>query len=278
MAFCLVSKLKGEVNNNFLPAFGYQQLYFHTDRPIDITIEGLSYWGGTVADAKPYYLRGSGYFLGTDDANLGKEVVHDNVSRNLFKKIHLDGDAMFEIPNNAFATTNHINKFVISYSYINDVAVLNFDTGIIPSLFLSNQYYGFDELTLYADYISGKLSDIYPGPINNNMGFVNLYIAPKNQCPNFTGDLSDITFSNDKKAWPYIISIRNLPNLTGNLNTFFDRLAVAIARTLQGESTTTKTVNFTIKNCPGIFYNGESTGTGFERKVITFNQDGTRSE
>ena len=86
MAFCLVSKLKGEVNNNFLPTSGYQQLYFHTDRPIDITTEGLSYWGGTIADAKPYYLRGSGYFLGTDGTNLGKEVVYGSASRNLFKK------------------------------------------------------------------------------------------------------------------------------------------------------------------------------------------------
>ena len=70
----------------------------------------------------------------------------------------------------------------------------------------------------------------------------------------------------------------NLPNLTGNLNALFDRLAITIARSLQEESATTKTVTFTIKDCPGIFYNGESTGAGFTGKVITFNQDGTWSE
>lgn len=275
MGFCLVSKLKGEVNNNyFIPTFDYQQLYFHTDRPVDIVIEGLSYWGGTPADAKPYYLRGSGYFLGTDDVNLGKEVVYDSSSRNLFKKIHLDGDAMLEIPNLAIIT-RLINEFTISYTYINNVDVLNFDTAIIPALF-PDQNYGYNYFTIYADYISGKLSDIIPATINE--GFVNFYLSPKNQSPHFTGDLSDIAFSDNMNAWPYNITFINLPNLTGNLNAFFDRLAVAIARSLQVKSTTTKTVTFSVKNCPGIFYNGESTGAGFIHKVITFNQDGTWSE
>lgn len=275
MGFCLVSKLKGEVNNNyFIPTFGYQQLYFHTDRPVDIVMEGLNYWGGKLADAKPYYLRGSGYFLGTDDVNLGKEVVYDSTSRNLFKKIHLDGDAMLEIPNLAIST-RLINEFTISYAYINNVDVLNFDTAIIPALF-PDQNYGYNYFTIYADYISGKLSDIIPAAINE--GFVNFYLSPKNQSPHFTGDLSDITFSDNKNAWPYNITFVNLPNLTGNLNAFFDRLAVAIARSLQVESVTTKNVTFSIKNCPGIFYNGESTGAGFMRKVIAFNQDGTWSE
>lgn len=276
MTFCLVSKLKGEVNNDFLPTFGYQQLYFHTDRAVEITIQGLSSFGGSLEDAKPYYLRGDAYFVGAGGTNLGKEVVYDGSSRVLFAKIHLDsGDAMFEVPNLAIRS-RLLDKFIISYTYI-DVDVLNFDTGIIPQLY-PNPNYGYNTFALYADYVSGKLSDIIPAPINNNMGFVNFRISPKHQSPHFTGDLSDITFSNDKQAWPYSIAFMNLPNLTGNLNAFFDRLAVAIARTLQGESATTKTVTFAVQNCPGIFYNGESTGVGFIGKVITFNQDGTWNE
>lgn len=276
MGFCLVSKLKGEVNNDFIPTFGYQQLYFHTDRPVNINIAGLSYWGGTLDNAKPYYLHGSGYFLGIGDVNLGKEVVYDDTSRDLFEKIHLDGDAMLEIPNLAI-NGRLVDEFSISYTYIDGVNVLNFDTKIIPQLY-SNPNYGYNTFTLYADYVSGKLSDIIPAPIDNSMGFVNFRISPKHQSPNFVGDLSDITFSNDKQAWPYVIVFLNLPNLTGNLNAFFDRLAVAIARTLQEESATTKTVTFAVQNCPGIFYNGESTGVGFIGKVITFNQDGTWNE
>ena len=276
MRFCLVSKLKGEVNNDFLPTFGYQQLYFHTDRPIDISMEGLNVWAGTVDDAKPYYLRGSGYFLGTDDVNLGKEVIYDNTDRFLFKKIHLDGDAMFEIPNLALGQAL-LNKFNVIYTYIDNVDVLNFDTGIIPQLF-SSPNYGYKSFTIYADYISGRLSDIFHAPINNNMGFDNIRISPKHQSPNFVGDLSEITFSNDKQAWTYTFRLYNLPNLTGNLNAFLDRLGAAIARYLQGAPETTLTTKVEVKNCPGIFYNGESTGVGFAEKSITFNEDGTWSE
>jgi hypothetical protein len=241
-------------------------------------MKGLSVWGGTVADAKPYYLRGSGYFLGTNDVNLGKEVVYDNTSasRVLFGKIHLDGDAMLEIPN--FALNQSLqSSFSISYTYIDNVDVLTFDTGIIPQLY-SIQNYGYETFAIYSDYVNGKLSDIIPAPIDNTMGFANFRITPKHQSPNFVGDLSEITFSDNKQAWLYTFRLFNLPNLTGNLNAFLDRLGVAIANYLQVASQASWTTKVEVKNCPGIFYNGESTGAGFIEKVITFNQDGTWSE
>lgn len=273
---CLVTRLDSSAVNEFFATFGYQQIYFNSETSVEIAFEGgMCTWEGSEVGAKPFLLHGNAYFMDSGGNNLGKEVVYTGADRTLFAKIHLSGGlVMLEIPNGNNDTKTIIDKMNMSYDFVSDEDVCEFDTSIIPNLFKGSTYC-YNQFIVYCDTFVGKLSDIYPTPITSAFNYH--FIVAKNMSYEFTGDLSDITFDASMLAWPSVLSLSNLPNISGNLNDFLNRLAIATARTLVADSIPSKSYSVEIRNCPLITYNGQSIGSQLF-KNITFYQNGTWSE
>ena len=260
MGNCLVTKLKGTVDNDMLLDFGFQGIKYNYNGDIDVTL--LLPESGNNKSIK---LKGDGYFISGGN-NVGK-IINRTVTPNVASvdKIHANGDVLLELENGVYEN----NTREIRFNNIDASALPVFDSSVLPLIY-NGVKRSRQNNTYYCQKIKGKLSDIITG-----VPFANIGIRPSSLSPEFVGDIGEIDFGSNS-IWPYNFLIYNCPNVYGSLNTFLDNLAVAVARNLPDGQTTTKTVSFDLRNT-GIFYNGSLVSATFTKTFI-IHQDGSWEE
>ena len=158
MGNCLVTKLKGSVNDESLRRLGEMKL--HVDSVSNSVIFSLN----LDADVT-IRIVGNGYFVSNDNTNLGKTI----------------------------ATKNYDNKNIKANGSNFDVFISNKDT--IKGIYLTNVVFDLSELTYctsLTEFVDWNTSSILTGDISifkNLKNLINIHIEGSKQ---ITGQLSDI--------------------------------------------------------------------------------------
>ncbi len=260
MGNCLLTKLKGTVDNDMLLDFGFQGVKFNYNGNIEVEFPLPA--SGHNQSLK---LKGDAYFIDNNGNNVGK-VLNRTIAPDVAKVvyIHASGDVLLELENGVYKNDNRKVTFCGTSGAL-DV----FDSSILPLVY-DGDIRSSNNNTYYCNTIKGKLSDIITGA-----PFANIGIRPSSLSPEFVGDIGEVDFGLNS-IWPYNVVIYNCPNVYGSLNTFLDNLAVAVARYLPDGQTTTHDVRFEFKNT-AIQYNGSVVPANFE-KTFTINQDASWEE
>ena len=179
MGNCLVTKLKGSVNDESLRRLGEMKL--HVDSVSNSVIFSLN----LDADVT-IRIVGNGYFVSNDNTNLGKTI----------------------------ATKNYDNKNIKANGSNFDVFISNKDT--IKGIYLTNVVFDLSELTYctsLTEFVDWNTSSILTGDISifkNLKNLINIHIEGSKQ---ITGQLSDIAGLTNLTT----LSLSS-PNITGQLS------------------------------------------------------------
>lgn len=248
MGNCLLTKLKGVVNNDMLPHFGFAAFEITVDSP---TINRGCYTVLVNPNPGTHNVRilGDGYFVGPNDNNIGKELDTSVTPFDLtgnYKGIYIGSKIILEI----YDYTNTGFSDSISFDF-REVASLKVDIDTISRIFPK-----FSNGGISAPTLKGNITDFY-----NKSGYY-CSIAATKDGSNVTGSIDDIV---SEHTSPGVITLKNLTNVTGSIEGFLSKM-------LTKWSDPREQFNFEIINCPKITYQGESIGKTF---IKSFHYNGT---
>lgn len=248
MGNCLLTKLKGVVNNDMLPHFGFAAFEITVDSPTIIR-ECHTRLVNPNPGTHNVRILGDGYFVGPNDNNIGKELDTSVTPFDLtgnYKGIYIGSRIVLEIYD--YTNTGYNNDAIFDFR---EVASLEVDIDTIARIFPK-----FNEGTIFAPTLKGNITDFY-----NRSGYYCAISATKDGS-NVTGSINNIV---SEHTSPGGITLNNLTNVIGSIEGFLNKM-------LTTWSEPREKFTFNIINCPKITYQGESIGKTF---IKNFHYNGT---
>ena len=251
MGNCLVTKLKGVVNNDMLPHFGFAAFEITVDSP---TINRGCYAAITNPNPGTPNIRilGDGYFVDANDHSIGKELDTSVTPFDLtgnYKGIYIGSRIILEIYD--YTNIGYSNETSFDFR---EVASLEVDIDTISRIYPRCNNCG-----ITAPTLKGSIEDFY-----NKSGYYCAIQAQKDGSK-VTGSINNIV---SEYTTPSVITLTNLTNVTGSLEGFLNKM-------LTKWPTPRDRFRFEIVNCPRITYKGESIVGRF---VKDFHYNGTTWE
>lgn len=257
MGNCLITQLKGAVQNENLPHFGYSQI------PLIATAASEdTYIINNANQELGIRLIGDGYLIDENNNNVGKVAPANTKITKIGS--NSANEMILEIPTLYLANINS-QEFSLDKNYnTSKIHVKSFDLNILERTFvnpyntfkcnvMSNKYYG-----NVGKVVSGKK-------------FSNIVIRSYNGTSLFNDTECNINedWVIPNNIWPYTISLDGLTGVYGNLNDFITDMAQKTGTIAEGS---TIKVVFELVNMPNLQYNGASIGNRFVKRV-TINPD-----
>lgn len=251
MGNCLVTKLKGVVNNDMLPHLGFAAFEIAVDSPIIVSDCRATLYNPNPGTPNVRIL-GDGYFVDSNDSNIGKELdtsVTPFDKTGDYKGIYIGSRIVLEIYD--FNNNRYSENAFFDFRTVSSLEV---DIDTITRIFPT-----YNNGIIYAPTIKGDINNFY-----NNGGFYCSIQASKDGSK-VTGNIDDIIIGH---SIPGFLVLKNLTNVTGSIEGFLNKMLTKVSQPRD------KFV-FEISNCPKITYQGESTGSSFYRN---FHYNGTTWE
>lgn len=251
MGNCLVTKLKGVVNNDMLPHLGFAAFEIAVDSPIIV-----SDCYATLKNPNPgtpnVRILGNGYFVDSNNSNIGKELdtsITPFDKTGDYKGIYIGSRIVLEI----YDYDNKSSSDDVFFDF-RRVSSLEVDIDTIARIFPT--YYNGG---IFAPTIKGNINNFY----NNGGSTFSIYAYKDGS--KVTGNIDDIIIGH---AIPSRLTLVNLTNVTGSIEGFLNKILTKVSNPVN------KFV-FEINKCPKITYQGESAGSYFYRN---FHYNGTTWE
>lgn len=247
MGNCLVTKLKGSVDNDMLFHFGYTPFEITVDSPTIFNSVNCSLRNPNPGTPNLRIL-GDGYFVDSNDASIGKTLDTSVIPFNktgTYQGIYVGSRAILEIWD--YDNTSYSDS--VSFDF-RDAKTLEVDLVTLNRIYPKGNNCG-----VYAPKLKGSLVDFY-----KNSGYY-CAIHAINDGAEVIGNISDIVSYQNS---PGVISLEGLVNVTGSVEGWLNNML-----TKWPEPRSVVVVE--LKNCPKITYQGESVGSGVFFKRFSYN-------
>lgn len=254
MKNCLIKKLNVSVQDDMLPDMGYIQIPLEASSPCDvveIALENINNLSGSKAK-----LLGDAYFVDTNNQSLGKElslsgwqafVTHSIESSSTLKGIHVESDAILELPYGC-GNTSGVRKLFFDARPCSDIIDLNRLKFAYDSVAAVNQQFQVIADVLIGDFVEWM-----------SKSKVNFTLSALVDGSQVVGSIDDVVVS---ATAPNSFFASGLSSITGNINGLLDKFAANVAET--------RNFNLKFTNCPLLVYNEVAIGNGFD-KTFTLN-------
>lgn len=252
---CLVTKLMGAVSDETIPLLGYQQFAFSSSKKgknEDFKI-AASY------NNKPFKLVGDGYLIGKNGESLGKETTQEVAGIYINSLDHF----FINIPNG-------FRRYSVLGIVLGENAYLKIEEVSVEQVLKiagnSPQFY--PQFFIKTNKISGDITKLISLWTSGNFAIRSVEISN-----DAYGNLDNVVINgeDENKLYVHNITLRNIPKLTGNLESLLDKFA---QHTNYGSSPTAHNMTFSLFNTPLVKYKGESIGKDFN-KTFTMQTNNT---
>lgn len=252
MGNCLVTKLKGVVNNDMLPHLGFAAFEIAVDSPI-IVSDCYATLNNPNPGTSNVRILGDGYFVDSNNSNIGKELdtsVTPFDKTGDYKGIYIGSRIVLEI----YDYDNNQNRSENAFFDFRIVSSLEVDIDTIARIFPK-----YNNGIIFAPTLKGNIKNFY----NRSGNYCSIQASKDGS--KVTGNIEDIVANSNE---PSVIGLNNLTNVTGSIEGFLNKM-------LTKWSITREKFRFEIINCPKITYQGEAIGSSFYRN---FHYNGTTWE